>query len=515
MAGLQPEDLATLGSVASDLAALYARWLAEMEAFGLADRAAVYACARAALEATRAARPILLLDLRVTTALEARLVGALAERSSGCLATVPSGDARTLALLEAALRAPAEELAPSGRGALGALQRNLFRVDPTDAPGLDESVTLTGSPGIARECVEIARAVQERAEAGVPFDAMAVLVHAPGEYAAHVEEALRRAEIPAYFVRGTRRPHPAGRALLALLACAAEQLSARRFAEYLSLAQVPIPGLPPQSDRLVPAHDDLLPARVAELAVAVADDEPEGSSEGALEGALEKAGNGAPAPWRWDRLLTDAAVIGGRERWRRRLDGLDAELRLQISRLDDGDDPRGVALERRRRDLAALAAFALPVIDRLAELPEGKRPGASGSTSSLRPGSRDAPRSRSLLGLSPSSSRRRRRWRQAPTSCASCWPRDSAICPFPRRGAVTGRSSSELPRAPGGSRSTPSSSPASRSASSPARSSKIRSSPTRCAAFSANPRSRPSRSARPTSASRSVSRSEPRERGWC
>src|SRR4030095_11230427 len=34
MAGLRPEDLATLGPVASDLAALYARWLAGMEAFG-------------------------------------------------------------------------------------------------------------------------------------------------------------------------------------------------------------------------------------------------------------------------------------------------------------------------------------------------------------------------------------------------------------------------------------------------------------------------------------------------
>ena len=49
----------------------------------------------------------------------------------------------------------------------------------------------------------------------------------------------RRADVPAWFDRGTRRPHPAGRAFLALLACAAEQLSAARFAEYLSLGQVP------------------------------------------------------------------------------------------------------------------------------------------------------------------------------------------------------------------------------------------------------------------------------------
>ena len=56
-----------------------------------------------------------------------------------------------------------------------------------------------------------------------------------------LEHALRRAGVPAWFDRGTRRPHPAGRAFLALLACAAEQLSAARFAEYLSLGQVPQP----------------------------------------------------------------------------------------------------------------------------------------------------------------------------------------------------------------------------------------------------------------------------------
>ena len=48
-----------------------------------------------------------------------------------------------------------------------------------------------------------------------------------------------RAGIPAYFDRGTRRPDPTGRAFLAILSCATENFSAKRFAEYLSLAQVP------------------------------------------------------------------------------------------------------------------------------------------------------------------------------------------------------------------------------------------------------------------------------------
>ena len=62
---------------------------------------------------------------------------------------------------------------------------------------------------------------------------MAVLLNSPGEYRAHLNEAFARSDIPAYFVQGITAPDPAGRALLALLACAADGLSAKRFAEYL------------------------------------------------------------------------------------------------------------------------------------------------------------------------------------------------------------------------------------------------------------------------------------------
>ena len=49
----------------------------------------------------------------------------------------------------------------------------------------------------------------------------------------------RAAACPVYFDRGTRRPDPAGRAFVALLSCAVDGLSAKRFDEYLSLGQVP------------------------------------------------------------------------------------------------------------------------------------------------------------------------------------------------------------------------------------------------------------------------------------
>src|SRR5688572_18201465 len=68
---------------------------------------------------------------------------------------------------------------------------------------------------------------------------MAVLLRSPRDYVGLLEDAFDRAGIPAWFDRGNRRPHPAGRAFLTMLSCAAERLSAIRFAEYLSLGQVP------------------------------------------------------------------------------------------------------------------------------------------------------------------------------------------------------------------------------------------------------------------------------------
>ena len=104
----------------------------------------------------------------------------------------------------------------------------------------DDEVVFFSAPGEERESVEIARRILAEAKKGIPFDRMAVLLRAPETYAALMEAALGRAGIPAYFARGSRRPDPSGRALLALLACAAEGLSAHRFAEYLSLSLIHI-----------------------------------------------------------------------------------------------------------------------------------------------------------------------------------------------------------------------------------------------------------------------------------
>ena len=127
--------------------------------------------------------------------------------------------------------------------ALTRLQQHLFSTENPPAGELDESVSLFSAPGEGREAIEVARRVMAEADRGVPFDDIAILLRAPHTYFGLLEHALARAGVPAWFERGTRRPDPAGRAFLALLACADEQLSARRFAEYLSLGQVPTSAL--------------------------------------------------------------------------------------------------------------------------------------------------------------------------------------------------------------------------------------------------------------------------------
>ena len=84
------------------------------------------------------------------------------------------------------------------------------------------------------------------------------------------------------------------------------------------------------------------------------------------------------APWKWEELIVESAVIGGvdradgRRRWRRRLDGLAAEYKVQLVELrrDDPESARVGRIERDLRNLQHLRDFALPVIDTLAEWPD-------------------------------------------------------------------------------------------------------------------------------------------------
>ncbi len=364
------DRLEELGVYGSALAATFAQLQLQLREAGLADRAAIFAAAIAAIEEERAipeliAVPTLLLDCAVDNVLERDLIAALADRAPSLLATLPIADRRSRAFLRDALRSPVSECAPEPmrpQNSLARVQRFLFDRATLERARLDDSISVTSAAGEMQECVEIARCIRDAARRGTPFDQIAVLLHAPARYTALLEEAFARASIPAWFARGTIRPEPGGRALLALLSCAAENFSARRFAEYLSLAQVPTPDAAASEPAFfVPPEPEFMPdpRRLA------ADPPPTPPAEEEPSPTLDGS---TRAPWRWERVLLDAAVIHGHARWRGRLEGLEHELRLRRRELDE-DDARAHALDRAMVDLAHLRDFALPVIDHLAGLP--------------------------------------------------------------------------------------------------------------------------------------------------
>jgi len=185
---------------------------------------------------------------------------------------------------------------------------------------------------------------------------------------------LERAHVPAYFAHGTSRPDASGRAFLVLLACAAEGLSARRFAEYLSLGQVPAlaeNGTPliGQQQIWVSASDEVIPESVVpELEEEMAPASPPER----VEETDSMVGGSLRTPWKWEELLVEAAVVGGKGRWERRLAGLASELDIRVAELckEDPESPRIAAIERQLAQLGHLRRFALPIIAMLAELPQ-------------------------------------------------------------------------------------------------------------------------------------------------
>jgi ATP-dependent helicase/nuclease subunit B len=375
-----------------DLAVLLERFDEQFTNASATDRATLFAAATRALGQSPGSgfqfpACLLLLDVPIGSAVEFEFVKALLfpigilQSPIAILVTVPFGDIATMDRLKT-LGLERELLEQTGDTDLVALRRYLFagKQPPEREPAGD--VRFFSAPGEGRECVEIARRMVQEARRGVPFDEMAVFVRAPERYVGLLEHALRRAGIPAWFDRGTRRPHPAGRAFLAILACACEQLSARRFAEYLSLAQVPrLDEAQRVPEFVAPVDEELtLPgSRVEDRGSRIEDRESENGEPSDLdprtsilddetaivEGTLR-------APWKWETLIVESAVIGGDpQRWHRRLTGLANEMRIQrdAERRDDPDSPKAARLERDLRNLGHLRTFALPIVDLLATWP--------------------------------------------------------------------------------------------------------------------------------------------------
>lgn len=370
-----------------DLARLLAAYEKELAAAKLADRAQTLELAASLAKPDGA---ICFIDVPLEHAAERDLVAALAttrpkatkKRSSNdeaphdLLAVVPAGDDRALELFREALGEDVTVETSSSDRPLARLQRGLFTtgevkdVSPHSLP--PDAVTVLSAPGENRECVEIARIVLAEAQRGTPLDRMAVVLRAPA-YGAHVQEAFRRAKIPAFFARGTKRPDPTGRAFLALLACAAEGLSASRFAEYLSLGEVPddVNGAPPaaapRAERVAVGDDEVLRAMVG----AVEEPPPPSAPPSIAEEDKAVTAGTLRAPRHWERLLVEASVIGSANRWRSRLGGLAKKLEDDVAAYRRKNEEN--LAEGSARELAALDAlrrFALPLIDDLDALPQ-------------------------------------------------------------------------------------------------------------------------------------------------
>ena len=349
-------------AVPGELALLYRHYRATLASLGLADRSVMFV---AAVEAARESSmpplgvPLCAYDPSPKTRLERDLLATLVTRAPLTFAAISSNDvgaAKVPTLLHAASSPAVDEDAQEPRGlppALRRLQAQLFS-SREEAGEADESVAILSAPGESREAVEIARRIVAEAARGVPFDRMAILLRSPFHYRTHLLEALRRAAIPAHFTREAARPEPGGRALLALLECASEGLSATRFAEYLSLGVVPDRPRERASEDLDAMPSDEPTARLLGVSVGERDAPPGATKHLTL-------------PRRWESLLVDAAVIGGAARWHRRLDALDVALDKRLTRCNELER---FAVERERDALRELRSFALPIIDLLGQLPE-------------------------------------------------------------------------------------------------------------------------------------------------
>jgi len=354
MAGAAPDAVGGAGASGTDVARLLAKADEEFAEAASADRARLFAtAAAAAADMADLAAPLLLLDVAIDSLVEEQFVGALCRAATETFATLPSHDENARAALERA-GGSVHRGADARTTTLDQLRACLFSKETPPQREEDGTLQFFSAPGEGREAVEIVRRILDEAHRGVPFDEMAILVRSPQQYHGLFEHALSRAGVPAWFDRGTRRPHPAGRAFLALLACAADKLSARRFGEYLSLGQIPAAGGPG-------------PAWVAST-----DEVFAGIGEQPVEDTAPDNSSTLPAPRRWEHLIVEASVIGGDpERWTRRLDGLAAQFAKQIAELrsEDPDSARAAGIERDAARLARLRDFALPLLRRMASWP--------------------------------------------------------------------------------------------------------------------------------------------------
>ncbi len=361
LAKIFPEQLDADHNATRELRLLFVEYQSELEERRLADLPLLLTLATQFAQSGEHALlgcPLLLLDVPILSSAHVGFLKSLAGRSDEVFSIVHSSDTNTVAALEASVGSAAQPvITQMPKSALARVVSFLFSTDRPPDSALDQSVDLFSAPGEGLEATEIARRIRIMAESGVSFDRIAIVLRPVERYQPMMEEALSRAGIPAYFSMGSSRPDPSGRAFLALLSCAAERCSASRFAEYLSICQTPLLD----SGRSMESATNFAPANDEMFGTLAADEIPEEEDEDVPSLAT---------PIAWERLLIDASVIGGRERWHRRLMGLETEYRLQLEELHrTSSAAESEQVEQQIEKLQNLEHFALPLIDMLAALP--------------------------------------------------------------------------------------------------------------------------------------------------
>ena len=382
LGGVTPADLVTLGDAGRDLGELLTSVVEESRKAGAVDRAHVMTSAAEALDQDGSAVErfeVVLLDVPISTLADRRLVEAISRRARSVLATVPLGDESTLDSLRAA---GFEEMpvrrqrATSSASALDRLQQHLFSREALQPGNLDESVVLFSAPGEGRECVEIARRVMEEAAQG-----RAIRPDRRGIAVAAILSRLSGARFPTcrgpFVVRAWHatsrsvRPRVSGTAgvrrrrtcrLVALPSTChwdryRQARSPLRIPGRRRATRSPNPSFLRTIERLIPIPRKKRERRLRSRSVVA-------SSAGSLR-----------APWRWEELLVESAVMHGADRWERRLKGLREEYRLRLDELvsDEPESPRIPAIERDIEQLDHLREFALPIVTEMAGWPREPR----------------------------------------------------------------------------------------------------------------------------------------------
>ncbi len=299
-----------------DLADILDELAGELAARRLADPALIRRLALERVESDReppVPPDLLFLDYVPGSRIEMDLTAALSRWHEDVLAVLPAWDRDGIRSLVSLLGTRSREVGGPevlGKDLLDHCRRFLFAESLPDPPSEKDRFEFFSAPGEDRECVEIARRILALADLGIRFDEIAILLRDAGFYQGPLSDALASAGIPAHFSRGTPRPNPPGRAFMALLDCAAEGLSSRRMAEFLSFENHP----------------------------------------------------------RWDDLLDRAEGARDLPTWRRLLAGLAAETRVMLNRLE-GEEPVAAGLNRRLERLDDLTGVVFPLLEQLAAWP--------------------------------------------------------------------------------------------------------------------------------------------------